>query len=357
MVDVQGRLAAIGHMSPPWATSLLDVSDPARPTVLSRIPVKPGTHSHKARLCGRILVTNREQYGGGSEVGLAFHDVSDPRRPAELGVFRMGALGSGGTGAHRFQADCARKLVYTSGSADGFEGNITLIVDFSDPRAPREIGRWWVPGQWRAGGEAPLPGGGTAHRTHHPLRHGDRLYVSLWMGGFAILDIANPARPGMISLTDYPRPNGAPTHTALPVGRRIHGRDWLLVVDEELGGGNPPAFLRIFDITEERRPVQAATFPGPPRPAGAGRFGAHQPHEAVGADGLVYVAWFGGGLRIIDVADPRRPQEVGFFVPAAPGGGLPQSNDVFVDPAGLIYLLDRQQGLDILRYTGPRRGR
>lgn len=357
MVDVQGSLAAIGHIGGPWATSLLDVADPAAPRLLSRIPVTPGTHSHKARLCGSTLITNRERYGGGAEVGLAFTDVSDPRRPAAIGLLPMGGLSTGGTGAHRFQADCARKLVYASGSADGFEGNLTLIVDFANPRRPREVGRWWVPGQRLGGGEPPLPWGGVASRTHHPLRQGDRLYVSLWMGGFAILDIADPARPTTLSLTDYPRPNRAPTHTALPVGHRIAGREWLLVFDEELGGGDPPAFLRVYDVTDARRPVAAGTFPGPPRPAGAGRFGAHQPHEAVGEDNLVYAAWFGAGLRVLDVSDPPRPAEVGFFVPRPAGGGTPLSNDVFVDPRGLIYLLDRERGLDILRYTGPRSGR
>ena len=29
------------------------------------------------------------------------------------------------------------------------------------------------------------------------------------------------------------------------------------------------------------------------------------------------------------------------------------SNDVFVDVRGLIYLLDRNRGLDILEYFGP----
>jgi hypothetical protein len=358
MVDVRGNLAVIGHMGPPWATSILDVSDPGRPQILSRIPVKPGTHSHKARVCGSTLITNHEGSGGGTRVGLGFTDLSDPRRPVEIGFLQMGGQGTGGTGAHRFQADCTRKLVYASGSADGFEGNFTMIVDFANPRVPQEAGRWWVPGQWVAGGEKPLlGGGGAATRTHHPLRLGDRLYVSLWMGGFAIVDIGEVARPKIVSLTNYPRPNGAPTHTALPVGHRIRGRDWLVVLDEELGVGDPPAFLRVFDITDERRPSQVATFPGPPRPAGSGRFGAHQPHEFVGPDGLVYAAWFGGGLRVIDISNPSRPVEVGSFVPEVAGGGTPLSNDVFVDAKGLIYLFDRRHGLDILRYTGERPSR
>ena len=46
MVDVRGTLGVIGHMEPPLATSIIDVSDSAHPRVLSRIKTRPGTHSH-----------------------------------------------------------------------------------------------------------------------------------------------------------------------------------------------------------------------------------------------------------------------------------------------------------------------
>jgi hypothetical protein len=63
MVDVKGDLAVVGHMGPPYATTLLDVADPSRPRILARIPVRAGTHSHKARLCGTILAINVELIG------------------------------------------------------------------------------------------------------------------------------------------------------------------------------------------------------------------------------------------------------------------------------------------------------
>jgi hypothetical protein len=142
MVDVRGDLAAIGHMAPPHATSLLDVSDPAKPKLLARIPAKPGTHSHKARLCGNILITNHELYGGwvaGTRVGLGFFDVTDPARPHQIGFLDLGGSNKGGTGVHRFSADCPRKLVYAGAGVEGYQGNITLIVDFADPKNPREV--------------------------------------------------------------------------------------------------------------------------------------------------------------------------------------------------------------------------
>ena len=356
MVDVKGSLAAVGHMAPPHATTLLDVSDPMRPQILSRIPARPGTHSHKARICGNTLVINVERYGGGGDgtAGMALFDIADPRRPREIAYYRMGGLSSGGTGVHRFQLDCERRLVYASGSADGFQGNFTTIIDINDPAHPREAGRWWVPGQHIASGEKPS-WSGTSVRTHHPLRHKDRLYVSLWYGGFAIVDITDLKRPITVSHVNYHDGGGAPTHTALPVPHKILGKEWLVVFDEEMGGGDPPAFMRMFDITDERRPVQTSTFQVPRDPSGktGGRFGAHQPHERVGADNLIYAAWFSGGLRVIDISDPYRPRERGHYIPRPPRGqGFAESNDVFVDDRGLIYLIDRVQGLDILRFMG-----
>jgi hypothetical protein len=63
--------------------------------------------------------------------------------------------------------------------------------------------------------------------------------------------------------------------------------------------------------------------------------------------------WFAGGLRILDVADPYLPQEVGHFIPEPVNGQLaPQSNDVDVDARGLIYVTDRLAGFDILEFQG-----
>ncbi len=69
----------------------------------------------------------------------------------------------------------------------------------------------------------------------------------------------------------------------------------------------------------------------------------------------MFATWFSGGLRIIDVADPFLPKEVGHFIPEPVGGqASPQSNDVEVDGRGLIYLIDRNVGFDILEFEGSR---
>jgi hypothetical protein len=76
--------------------------------------------------------------------------------------------------------------------------------------------------------------------------------------------------------------------------------------------------------------------------------GCHQPSERFTGT-VVPFAWFAQGLRLVDVQDPFAPKEVGHFVPdAASGAGRPSSNDVTIDDRGLIYLVDRVAGVDII---------
>jgi hypothetical protein len=50
---------------------------------------------------------------------------------------------------------------------------------------------------------------------------------------------------------------------------------------------------------------------------------------------------------------PRPPEGVGCFIPEpAAGRPYPQTNDVDVDDRGLIYIVDRQVGFDVLEYLG-----
>jgi hypothetical protein len=214
-----------------------------------------------------------------------------------------------------------------------------------------------MPGQWTAGGEtATWPG--RRHRCHHPLRRGDRLYTSYWHGGFVILDCADLRHPKFISGLDWSPPYPCPTHTVLPIPYELMGRKVAVVTDEEVSDRltpSPNAFMWIVDITDEAHPVPISTWTVPhDKPFDPlCWFGAHQPQETVNGN-IILVTWFGGGLRAVDISNPYRPEEIDSFMPA-PGTGqtIVQSNDVFVDKArGLVFLIDRLNGLDILELTG-----
>src|SRR6267143_3989132 len=349
-VVVDGRVAFVAHMKAPHGTTVVDVSDPSRPRSLASIEVPAGTHSHKVRAANGLMLVNREAHGQSSSPdaprGLGIYDVSNPSRPREITLWR-----SGGTGVHRFTFD--GRYAYISPEMEGYVGNIMMILDLQDPSRPQEVGRWWMPGQWTAGGETPT-WTGRQHRCHHPIRQGNRLYVSYWHGGFVILDIEDMGKPRFVSGVDWSPPFSTPTHTALPIPFPLQGRRVLLVADEDVMRIAPgvPAFLWLVDISEETRPTPFASFQvdgidGSPQPEFTG---CHQPCEEVRGTEIP-VAWFAHGLRIVDIARPHAPREVASFVPDAADGGRVCSNDVCYDARGLMYLIDRDRGLHILERT------
>ena len=348
-VVVDGNVAFIAHMHAPDGTTVVDVSDPSKPRKLATVEVPPGMHSHKVRAANGVMVVNREAQPADRPApdfqgGLGIFDVSNPQKPREITFWRCG-----GAGVHRFTFD--GRYAYLSPEMEGYVGNIVMILDLADPGRPREVGRWWMPGQWVAGGEVPT-WQGREHRCHHPIRLGNRLYVSYWHGGFVILDIEDMSRPRLISGLDWSPPFAHPTHTALPVPFPLRGRRVMIAADEDVAKLEPapPSFLWLVDITDETRPVPFATFQvagldGSPQPPFTG---CHQPCEDVRGTEIP-VAWFAHGLRIVDIADPHAPREVAAFVPPVPEGAKRvSSNDVFVDARGLMYLIDRGRGLHIL---------
>jgi hypothetical protein len=200
---------------------------------------------------------------------------------------------------------------------------------------------------------------------HHTLcypERPDRAYLGYIDGGIVILDISDKAHPRLISRLDYHPPFPGFTHTVLP----LFDRNLLVVTDEATGdkGIDWPKRLWLVDVRVETNPVMIASMP---TPEGfeelhriGGRIGAHNVHENRPEPGCarlqntVVATWFSAGLRIYDIADPFRPEEIAAFLPETPEGQRGcRISDVFVDDRGIIYAADRARGgLYILEYTG-----
>jgi hypothetical protein len=151
-IYVQGTTAYVGHMKAREGTTIIDVADPGNPRVIANIPATALSHAHKVRVVGDLMVVNVETAERDidrpyDEGGIRLFNVADPSKPEELGSFHVS-----GIGIHRFDFDGT--YAYLSSSMDGYLHNIVLIVDCSDPRNPREVSRWWMPGQWVAGASA-----------------------------------------------------------------------------------------------------------------------------------------------------------------------------------------------------------
>jgi hypothetical protein len=395
-VIVAGNYAYIGHMKPPHGTSIVDVSDPRSPRVVTTLMLDDDrSHTHKVRVAGDVMVVNVEQnerhasrrgarlkevevslrsrlgrppdqrelalelnikheqvpfvrrfleegYGDG---GFKVYDIRDKAKPRLLTHVRTHGFGS-----HRFDLD--ERYAYISTEMQGYVGNILVIYDMADPGRPEEVARWWLPGQHLAGGETPTwPG--YQNRLHHAMRHGDQLFAAVWYAGLRVIDISDIRRPKTVGAYDYHPPFPEPTHTLLKVPFEVAGQQLAVAIDEEHDHvpGQLHAGLWLFDIGDLAaiRPVGMWHLSELGSPfVGKGRFGAHQFQEHLD-DTRLYVTWFAGGLRVVDFKDPALPAEIGWYIPEPAGGeAAPQTNDVDVDESGLVYIIDRNVGFDIL---------
>src|SRR3954471_20339703 len=132
-----------------------------------------------------------------------------------------------------------------------------MILDLADPAKPVEVGRWWIPGQWEAGGEEYPWAQWVPPRCHHPLRYGDRLYVSYWHHGLFILDISDISQPKPVAHVNTSPAFPHPTHTCLRIPQKLKGRDIMVVADEDVAKLRPVGTGLHLDLRHHGRDAAA----------------------------------------------------------------------------------------------------
>lgn len=358
-----GRYVYVAHLgTSPMALTIVDAEDPTDVRVVTQMPHAPNTHAHKVQIVGDILIQNQElpyfgkrEPGAPHNAGIKTYDISNPTEPREIGYLRVP-----GGGVHRMWFSDG-KYAHVASTMDGFRERVYLIADLSDPANPRQAGLWWIPGTKK---EEETPAGwepfqGEHFYVHGAIPHGNRAYVAMVDAGMAIVDISDIAAPRLISRLDWGPPYGGYTHTTLP----LPGRGLVVATDESTKNDCQEGDKRVWvvDIREERNPVTISSFPVPEGDfcKRGLRFGPHNVHEnrpgSFQSENLFFVTYYNAGLRIVDLRNAHRPEEVGYFIPPPPEGQkAPMFNDLFVDTDGLIYVSDRiNGGLYVLEYTGP----
>ena len=357
------RVLWVAHEGGGVDVTAVDVTDPREPHVIyqSRLP-HGEVRSNSLALVGDLLLVARQVARAGlTPAGVALFDVARPEAPRLVGFFDTSGRASRGVhclwfvdGEYAHLATGAPDFTPSHPRDDQFY----MIVDVRDPARPAEVGRWWYPGT-RQGDEAPPPkrhttmdNGYRVHNTNVYPQRPDRAYLGYLDAGVVVLDIADKARPRLVSQLDYHPPFNGFTHTVLP----LFGRGLLVVSEESVRehAEDWPKVVWLMDAREETNIVPVSVLPMPPREEYAprpGRFGAHNVHEneplptSWTSETHVVCAMFNAGVRVYDVRDPFRPEEVASYVPPAPPGAPGVNiNDVYVDERGLVYAAERGTG-------------
>jgi hypothetical protein len=388
-VWVHNRTAYVGSWGtdgscPVLGVRAVGVANPRRPRIVSRFARFRGATSEDVwvgrietpSFTGAIAAVGIQRCRDGYERGfrgVAFYDVRRPGRPRLLSRLSTGYPTRGVHELSMVQRPDGRVLALLAvphawETTLGRKGDVQ-IVEVTDPRRPRRLATW----DFRRDGPQPArtrlrnqrgDGELLAHSVF-PFDGGMKAFVSHWDAGEVFLDLTSPARPRYLGRTPYPAGASGNAHS----GWFMPGERILIQNDEvgdfyHAGGIRRWGFQRIFDVSDLANPVQIGTVrTRHSRPGPRGRIrrdGIYSVHNNVVVGDVEVVSWYSDGIRLVSLADPRRPREVGYFVPPprrdpqrfwlAPNGnrrfthvwGVAVSN-------GLIFATDITSGLWIVR--------
>lgn len=312
---------------------IFDITDPENAFEAARIDCRANQSDIQVRPDLELLTvgvdSNTAQCGLGGTQGVLIFDVSDPRSPVQLSVFKHAR------GAHNHTFHPSEPLIYISDSdvANPGLGEIP-IVDVSDPTAPRLVNTFRF----------------HAHSPHDITfnAEGTRAYTSS-ISHSDILDTTEPRNPTLISTIHDPMIQIHHQSDPTPDGR-------FLIISDELAGAAagpqcPGGGLHFYDISNEQAPVKAGvSFADDTEQRDLCT--AHV--FRINPDGkTLTIGWYSAGTRVIDISDPRGlgAAEVAHMIPSGLGGNELEANSWASKmwKGNYIYSNDRNRGLDIMQ--------
>ncbi len=275
---IDGRdYAYVGTFGHDWMM-VFDVTDPSQPVLTDSVQVDARRiNDVKIHPSNLIAIITRE--GASSRRnGIVLLDLSIPAHPTIMSEYTETVTG----GVHNVWIRGEEELVYAA-----HNGTSEMhIIDISDPMAPREVGRWGLDKENKT--------------LHDVIVQDGYAYLSYWDDGLIMLDVGagthggSPTEPVFVSQFKYPIGN---THTAwragdyLFVGDEIFPSDWDPDQPIEASG-----YVHVIDYSKADDPREVARYEVPD--AGAHNFWVE--------DDLLYVGYYQGGLRVVDVSGELR---------------------------------------------------
>ncbi|MDP7018594.1 MAG: hypothetical protein QGG36_22540 [Pirellulaceae bacterium] len=177
-------------------------------------------------------------------------------------------------------------------SAQGTKHAGMAIVSVANPARPKVLSVWRSPEKLK---------GGAVIATD-----GRRAYLGAMSAGVMIFDISKPARIRQLSAfqpdVNFPRPN--PGKIQHPNSRGLAIRKNLLFVANDAGG------LRVLDVKNPNKPIEIGRY------VNAAMTRKQQAYNNVILDGnRAFIAVDYAGLEIVDISNPRKMKQIGWWNP------------------------------------------
>lgn len=307
-----------------------DVTDPAHPVLTDS--VLTDAHSiNDVRVdteWGPHLGVFTKEGASDRKNGIVLLDVTHPAHPVKLSEFTETTVG----GVHNAWIAGTRVYLANDGTGD------LHIVDVTDPRHPKESGRWST---------------GTPGRYLHDMIVQDGIaYLAYWDDGLIILDVGGAGKGGTpdvpVVVSRYAYGPGSHTHNV------FRYKQYLFVGDEgpdfiphPVNGSS--GYIHVLDLSDLAHPREVAKY----YPPEAGT------HNAWAERDTLYIAYYQGGLRVVDVSGEMRGdlyqqgRQIAWydtgagvgeaFVPNRPFGAAPQYYK------GNVFFADFYSGFWIMR--------
>ena len=339
-IAVGGQVIGDTYFVAGWQTGLrsYDVSDPENPVQLDHLAEVSHNENEDLATNGKILLLSK--FNRADPVNhLAVVDVSDPEDMKVISTLPL-------AGSHTLEClyDC--KWAYGSGSKQASDG---IIIDLRNPKKPKLLDKKWSDVT------------GTPAHDVTEVRPG--LVVTSSTPMFA-LDTTDPANPKILQKTDDQAPNTGHNNIWPRSGKdrfllsasetSANGRCELYSDDDGRtlqvwdtrgwrSSGFKPAGAYTLDHSEGHPPVDATGVQG---------CSAHWAHEQPDFDngGLVAMAAWSHGVRLLEVSGNGDIKEVGWFLKDAHG-----AVDVEWVTDRIVYVIEVGGGIggfDVIKYTG-----
>ena len=383
---------------------VVDVSDPTNPQATAYLndpAMAEPWESLKVNEKRRLLAGVQANNGGGFEPGFAIYDVSgDCRHPKLLSSVNVEPPGPTAVRGHAGDFAPDGQTYYGTGSATAPRG--VYPIDISDPTNPVLLAKWNFADTGWSTHDLSISSWGIPGLLPED---GTRLYAAqtfnatfLTSNGLVIVDVSeaqnrvpNP-RPKVIGTVFWEDGRAA----QMPTQVRIKGRPYILFTDEAgsrgTGGANraaacaaglpPHGFARLIDISDETNPFVTAKLMLEVHDPANCPFTVNDTPISFGYDAhyctvddpkngkLAACSYFQSGIRVFDIRDPYRPEEVAYYKPPAvgsasrPGSNVAEripfrtadwasSNSRFVKIKGVNYLwiTSQDNGFQVLKFT------